>query len=121
MSRELKIKRWLKILLIGGLFLFIFIYGLARSVAIFLGPEIILKSPQNALVTSYGFIEVEGQAKRIAKIYLNGRQIFTNSDGEFKEPLLLSPGYNILYLMASDIFNRKVTETVEVVYQPKKM
>ncbi len=70
------------------------------------GPVIKIYSPQNGSTYSKALIEIEGLAQNIAHINLNGRKIFTDKNGYFKEKLLLSPGYNIIKLDAEDKFKQ---------------
>ncbi len=85
------------------------------------GPKIIITSPINGITVDDVLLEISGNATRISYFSINDRQIFTNEAGNFKEKLLLFPGYNIISIKASDKFDRKIERTLEVVYRaPKK-
>ncbi len=92
-------------------------YGLFRSIDLLAGPTLKIISPQNGLTFKEPFIEISGQAKRIAILTLNDRRIFTDKTGSFKEPLLLADGYNIITLAARDKFGRTISKTLRLVYQ----
>lgn len=79
------------------------------------GPEITISTPANGVATTSSFVTVSGSAERIAYLSLNGRQIFTDRDGNFKEPLLLSPGYNIITISAQDKFFRETSTQLEMI------
>ncbi|MES3004929.1 MAG: hypothetical protein V4690_02335 [Patescibacteria group bacterium] len=90
-------------------------YSAFQAEKLIRGPVIEIYSPQNGSTYSKALIEIEGLAKNIAHINLNGRKIFTDKNGYFKEKLLLSPGYNIIKLDAEDKFNQYEEEILEVV------
>ena len=81
------------------------------------GPEIIITSPQNGEVTDKELVEVTGKAENVNFISINDRSIFLDGDGNFKEFLLLSSGYNIIVIKARDKFERSISKKLEVIYQ----
>lgn len=90
-------------------------YGLYRTKDFLQGPKIAIEYPKNGEVVSNSDIEIRGEVKNISLLYLNGRQIFTDKNGKFKENLLLARGYNIIKVSAKDKFNREIKITREVV------
>ncbi|OHA57653.1 MAG: hypothetical protein A2114_01825 [Candidatus Vogelbacteria bacterium GWA1_51_14] len=92
-------------------------YGLARSYDLLAGPEIKLSELKDGQTISQELVLIKGQAKRIASLFLNGQQIFTNEEGDFREPLLLFPGYNAITLSARDKFGREVNKKIIIVNQ----
>jgi hypothetical protein len=48
---------------------------------------------------------------------LYDRPLYTDIKGNFSEKLLLSPGYNIIKIVAEDKFGSKTEERVEVILQ----
>lgn len=92
-------------------------YGLFRLKDLIAGPTIILEKPQTGDVLTQPLLEIKGQAKRISLLHLNGRRIFTDKNGYFKEALLLAEGYNIITLEARDKFNRTTEKVLRLVYQ----
>jgi hypothetical protein len=102
----------------GLLILLIFsfgIFGLYKARDFLLGPKIVIESPSNGQTVSSSYLEIKGAAKNISLLYLNGRQIFTDQEGNFKENLLLARGYNIIEVSAKDKFNREARIKREVV------
>jgi hypothetical protein len=97
------------------LIFFFIIYGLFKAENFLLGPKIVIETPKNGQTFTSSAVEIEGQAKNISLFYLNGRQIFTDKGGKFKESLLLARGYNIIEVKAKDKFNREVKEIRELV------
>ena len=97
----------------------VFIAGYAyfRSENLLLGPKIVVTSPSNGATMETDLVTISGEAKRIATLQLNGRQIFTDKEGRFSESLLLSYGYNIIELAARDKFGRSTSQTIELVFK----
>lgn len=92
-------------------------YGLISSKTLIKGPEIEITEPKNGETLSKSLISITGIAKNISFITLNDRQIYVDNNGNFKETLLLSYGYNIISIKAYDRFKRKIEERLELVYQ----
>ena len=69
-------------------------------------------------VYSERIIEIAGIASNASYITLNGRPIFTNETGIFREPLVLENGYTIMTIRAEDRYGRTTTLTRSFVYQP---
>ncbi len=90
-------------------------YGLFRIKDLANGPDIELASPVDGATTSNSLVEIKGKASRIATISLNNRQIFTDKNGNFREPLLLAGGYNQIEIRAEDKFKRTITKTIRLV------
>lgn len=92
-------------------------YGYRQSSQFIKGPTIVIDQPVNGDLFEEPFITISGQALRIAKLYLNDNQIFTDDDGRFSESLLLLPGYNILTLKAEDGFQRQTVQILELILE----
>lgn len=111
-------KRLLKIILISIILLSLFGYTAYEIQKLYLGPKIKVLSPINdSLVSTSSLIEISGIAKNIKNISLNDRKIFTDEQGNFTEKILLSYGYNVFTIKASDKFGRSVEKIVEVIYK----
>lgn len=110
-----------KVVAMAAIFGVILFFAYLKTANLVDGPEISILSPSEATVYEDNFIEIKGLAERISKIYLNDRQIFTDTKGYFREPLLLFAGYNILTLRAEDQFGRTVVKKLHVVHTPKAL
>jgi hypothetical protein len=106
-----KIKNVALVILLG-FFVIYFIYE-AQDLLYGLSARI-LYPPDGALVTN-SVIQVEGQVKGAAFINLNGRKIYADERGNFKEEFILADGLNILELTAQDRFGKVVKDTHSVV------
>jgi hypothetical protein len=78
------------------------------------GPIITLLKPQAGQAGDV--TKIHGEAKNIASITFNGRQIFTDKNGNWSEEFVLSDGYNIIKIAAKDKFGRSTEKIIELVY-----
>ncbi len=81
------------------------------------GPQLALDIEPNR-VQNERIISLSGTASNITKITLNGRQIFTNEDGYFKEALVLENGYTIATIAAFDRYGREAQLVRSFIYTP---
>ena len=79
------------------------------------GPSIEITSPSDGASLDNSLVTISGVAKNVARISLNDRPIFVDASGQFKEQLLLEPGYNVWQVSGTDKFGRTVTKTLELV------
>lgn len=63
-------------------------------------------------------ITFSGMAKNSKALYLNGREIFVDKDWNFKESLILNPGYNIIEVKAFDKFDGSITKNYQLISSP---
>lgn len=90
-------------------------YVLFQARFLILGPRISIESPRDAEEVYSPLLTLEGQAENVARIELNGRQIFVDEEGRWSEKLLLSPGTSIMTLTARDRFGREDEAQVRVI------
>lgn len=107
-----KILSALSVLLLAGTVLG---YGYYRTKDFLSGPIVEITSPANGQMLANALITIEGVSKNISFLNLNGRKIFTDESGNWREKMLINPGYNIIEVAAKDRFGRDVTKTLEVV------
>jgi len=110
-------RKLLKIIIISIVVLFLLIYAGYEIQKVLFGPKIEVISPINGSLISNSLTEVSGVAKNIKEIGLNDRKIFIDEQGNFKEQLLLSYGYNSIVIKASDKFGRNTERIIEVIYK----
>ena len=87
----------------------IFVYGIFQTRDYLMGPRILLESPEEGQIFKGNLIEVSGKINDVSRVTLDGRLIFTNEAGEFKEKTLLAPGVNVIELKAEDKFGHKTS------------
>ncbi len=113
MSRS--VKSLIKVAGFGLLGIVIVSYSLFQAWKMIQGPVITIYSPENGRTFNQALIEIEGRAKNISHLSLNDRPIFTDKSGYFKEKFLLSPGYNVIKLDATDKFKKYVEKRLYLV------
>ena len=72
---------------------------------------------ENGAIVSTSTLEISGATKNINDISLDDRNISIDEKGNFKEEILLSPGYNTIMLDAHDRFGSKTEKILEVIYR----
>ena len=96
------------------------VYVYLQSKEYLRGPIIAIEEPQNGSMSTTSLVSLRGSAHTVAFLTLNGRQIFTDEQGRFRESLLLQNGYNIMTLLAKDRFGHVAEKRLELVYKPPK-
>jgi len=109
------IKKWFILVFL----VFFVTYGLFKSYKYQSGPKIYIENPANYSSYKENLIGVEGVVKNIAFITLNGRTIYIDKEGRFKEELILIPGYNIMTIEAQDRFGRSISQRRFLYYEGK--
>lgn len=94
------------------------IYAYLQSREYLRGPVLVIEEPLNGSMSTTSRVEVRGLAHNVSFLTLNGRRIFTDELGRFKESLLLPDGYSIMLLEAKDRFGHTETKKLELVYKP---
>lgn len=114
------VKNTIKISSIIAIVLFIGGYSLYEARNIIRGPIVEIFEPTDGSAIENPLIEVKGMAQNISSISINDRAITVDKEGVFSEKLLLSPGYNIIKLSASDKFGRHTEKMLELVLNLNK-
>jgi len=97
--------------------LFVVGYTLFQARFLIGGPKVSFVNEASVAQTQR-VVTLEGSAENIVKIALNGRQIYTDKSGYFKEALVLENGYTVATLEAHDRYGRMRTYTKQFVYTP---
>ncbi|MEK7610485.1 MAG: hypothetical protein AAB468_01935 [Patescibacteria group bacterium] len=96
-------------------FVSIALYATYQTRDLLRGPSLMVESPLDGTAVDTSRINVRGMVNNISKLYLNGRQIFSDTNQRFNEPLLLAYGYNIIEVKAEDQFGRQIKKTISLV------
>lgn len=78
-----------------------------QSRHLIIGPEVRVDSGL-ATVQNERVMVIEGQAKNVTELYLNGRPIAIDQAGAFVEGVVLENGYTVVSIDARDRFGRRV-------------
>ena len=90
-----------------GLLLLIMAVGYFSFQARVLLKGLVVIIADTAIVQTEPTIDIIGQVQNIVSLTLNGRQIYTDPDGNFKTTLILENGYTIMTLRASGRYGRE--------------
>jgi hypothetical protein len=111
------IKKKIRVISLCSLALLIGFYSFYQARFLLQGPDIEIWNPENGSSTKQEVVEIQGQAKNISYISLDGRQIFVNEQGVFKERILLSEGKNSVTITAQDKFGRERNNTIDLFFK----
>lgn len=100
----------LAVLIIGGTFLYLFL-GFRSFVV---EPALMIVEPMDGATIDGGSVAVRGQTDRGARVFINGQEVFVDSEGAFGEQLALQPGLNQMTVSARNRFDKEKTENVAV-------
>ncbi len=92
-------------------------YGLVEAYPLVRGPVLTLTSPNDYAEFPDGIVVLEGEAKRVVALTLNGAPLLLGEDGTFKTALAFPKGASILTFVAKDRFGRTITHT-RTIYIP---
>lgn len=118
MTRTISIKKYLRIGILGGLFVFIIFYAILETRSLARGVQIKISGLENGQVFTNENISLTGTAIHADYLSLNDRELAIDIDNNFKSDLVLSPGYNIVTLEAKDRYDKKTKSVYEVFYRP---
>ena len=90
-------------------------YVLFQAKNLLLGPIITIDEPKDGTTITYEVVTVAGQAKNVAYIYLNNKQIYVDNNGHFSEKLIAPTGYSIIELSAKDKFGRMTRKIIRII------
>lgn len=101
---------------LAAFFLLIIGYAYFEGRALLYGPTIEV-SPR-VMEVSEPYITIQGVARHVASLSLNGDPIPVTEDGAFEEGYVLVPGYNRILLDAKDKYGKNAKRIIEIVYNP---
>ena len=64
--------------------------------------------PKEGMFFENSELMVTGKVRNASYIFLNGRRIFTNEKGFFKENFIMAPGVNLIALKAENKYGRVI-------------
>lgn len=108
------IKWWLEFTSCMILFLFIGVFAYSKMSFILNGVQIQANIEHN---DGTSLTTVTGNANNAVHISLNGREIYIDKDGSFKEPMILIPGFSVITIDATDKFGKSKEKKFQVVYK----
>ena len=89
-------------------------YFISRIFNFISGPIIKITSPLSGEIIKTDTFYVEGNAKNIKSISINGKEITTDENGNFKEEIIAKPPYTLIVIDAIDKYGKTKEEILEV-------
>lgn len=105
LKRTLTLYTLTRLLLIAGICALFLWYVLFQSRILIAGP-IVLLSHDVSVVQHERVIIIEGLARNVVSVTLNGRAISVDETGVFRESLVLENGYSVMTIEAKDRYGR---------------
>ncbi len=78
------------------------------------GPSISIDTLKNGTVLNDPLIALNGTAAHAQDLIINGAPVPTSPDGSFNDRVLLSPGYNLITLSATDRYGKTETKNYAI-------
>lgn len=97
--------------------IFFIVYAGVEFRGLYLGPEVNLSSPDNGITVENPIIKTEGISERTKELTINGNQTLIDTTGHFSVNLVLSPGYNIITIVATDARGRHHSIKRDIYYR----
>lgn len=113
------IKKILQLILFTTMIVIVFAYSFFSFKDYIDGPVIEITEPINGSTVASSTVVVKGKVSHTQEVSLNDKTLLIDTQGNFKETLLLSPGYNVSLISAKDKFKRTIEYKLELVYQDK--
>ncbi len=82
-------------------------------------PYLFVSNPIADQSQSESEIEITGQTEKQASLKINGEDVFVDSDGNFKQVIMLKPGSNVLDIEATNKFNKTAKLIRNIIYEKK--
>ncbi|OHA38666.1 MAG: hypothetical protein A3G52_04305 [Candidatus Taylorbacteria bacterium RIFCSPLOWO2_12_FULL_43_20] len=117
MTKTINTKFYLRVCVIVVVVFVISTYVFFRTKDMARGATITILEPQTGAARSPA-LDVRGKITRSSAVFMNDRKIYLDETGNFKEVVVLSPGYNIITIRAEDRFGRRKEKKLELVYDP---
>lgn len=107
--------RFIRLSIITIIALLIAVYAFSRSLNYIYGPQIEIFQPINGSAIASSTVTIIGRADRVNSLLLNGKTVFIDEAGNFKETIIVFPGMNVVTFVAHDQFDREVKSELELV------
>lgn len=114
MNPKSSIRENIKIYAFIALLLIIFIYFIFKIFNFIYGPIITIYSPKPGEIVKSDTFNVVGNVKNARNIYLNGKEITIDENGDFKEEIISKYPYTLIVINATDKYEKTREKTFDV-------
>lgn len=102
----------------GGAFvlaaLLILVYLAFQFSSVFLGPSLVVQTPQNGTRVAGSVIEVKGETEPYALLEINGESSYVGLDGTFRKSLYVFSGNQTITIVAKNRFGKETVEEIVI-------
>jgi hypothetical protein len=103
------------LLIVGGGLLVLFVmYAMTKAFPYLKGPEVTVLTPKDGASVGTSTFLITGKALRVKELYLSGKSITIDPDGNFSETFVSYSPYTILVVEAVDRHNKRSLQTLTV-------
>lgn len=99
----------------GALILLYFCYEASFFI---LPAKIILYSPAEDITTNQPELKIKGKVIRGKMLFVKGREVSIQENGEFNDAILLNPGLNLIEFRVVNALNRDTSVVRQIIYTP---
>ena len=117
--KEMDGKKIIKFTIIFIFSLSIILYAFFGAKNLIFGVKIKDVNIVNGSTLTESSLKVTGNAKNAIKLYLNGREISVDQQGNFNETIVLLLGYNTIIIEAQDKFENKDEKIYQLILKEK--
>ncbi len=93
---------------------FFVVYGTFKALPYFKGPEVVITSPHDGDHVGTSTFKLSGKAVRARELYLSGKSVTVDPEGNFSETFVSYAPYTILTIEAVDRHNKRSLQTLTV-------
>ncbi len=95
-------------------FILIFLYFIFKIQNFLIGPKVEIYSPLPYSIIKDDTFILQGNAKNAKNIYINGREININENGDFAEKLITKAPYTLIIIEAIDNYGKTISKTMSI-------
>lgn len=93
-------------------------YGIFNARTLMRGPVVTITDPLPGETLTETLLIIEGSAKNVTRVRVNGRPITLDQQGAFMEKLVTQSGYGTVVVEAENRFGQHTRKVVEYVGKP---
>lgn len=114
-TKKINLQKFIRNFIIFGFLVFLVVYVILNTRLVLKGVNLSVNGIENGKIYTEGWLEIEGNAKRSKHLLVNGREVFMDTEGNYKDFVLLLPGYNVISITAEDRFGKVTKNVFEVI------
>jgi len=114
-TKKINLQKLIRNVLFFGFLVFISLYITFNTRLVSKGISLSIDGIENGKIYTEGSLEIDGNAKRAKHLLVNGREVYLDQEGNFKDLIILLPGYNVISVTAEDKFGKVTKNVFEII------